>query len=91
MAEGLAVVIAAALSWIGGSRIGQWALIAAVAVLAFLGLKVKWTGEGKQQAKDEANRQTIDNVEKANAAKRDADAANRAGAPDERVRKFYTD
>lgn len=84
-------MIAAVLSWIAGSRIGQWALIAVVAVLAFLGLKVKWTGEGKQQAKDEANRQTLDNVEKANVAKREADAANRAGAPDKRVRKFYID
>lgn len=88
MAEGVAVVIAAALSWIAGSRLGQWALIAAVAVLAFLGLKVKWTGEGKQQAKDEANRQTLDNVKEAKDAQDSVDAAG----PDdlERMRDRWT-
>ena len=70
-------MIAAALSWLAGSRVGQWALIAAVAVLAFLGLRVKWTGEGKQQAKDEANRQTLDNVKEAKDAQDRVDAADR--------------
>lgn len=87
----MAVVIAAALSWIAGSRIGQWALIVLAFAAALFGFHRSAKNAGRAEERADQAKRTLDNVEKANAAKRDADAANRAGAPDERVRKFYKD
>jgi hypothetical protein len=76
MAQGVAVVIA----WLLGSRIGQYVLAGLVFVAAVFGIRHKWTGDGRQQARDESNRQTLDNVRKANEADNavaGADAAER--------------
>lgn len=84
-------MIAAALSWVAGSRIGQWALIALAFAAALFGFHRSAKNAGRAEAESEQSKRILDNVEKANAAKRDADIANRAGNPDKRVRKFYKD
>ena len=70
------------IAWLLGSRIGQYVLVALAFTAAVFGIRHKWTGDGRQQARDEANRQTLDNVRKANEA---ADAVDGADAA-ERVR-----
>lgn len=87
MAQGLAVVIA----WFLGSRIGQYVLVALAFAVALFGFHRSAKNAGRAEERADQAERTLDNVEKANEARRDADAANRAGAPDERVRKFYTD
>jgi hypothetical protein len=88
VAEGLAVVIAAALSWIAGSRIGQWALIALAFAAAMFGFHRSAKNAGRAEAESEQARQTLDNVKDAKDAQDSVDAAG----PDdlERMRDKWT-
>ena len=84
-------MIGAVISWFTGSRIGQWLILAGGAIMGTLVVVGLARRSGYKESEADQAERSLSNVEKANTAKRDADSANRAGAPDERVRKFYTD
>lgn len=88
MAEGVAVVIAAALSWLAGSRVGQWALIALAFAAALFGFHRSAKNAGRAEAESEQARQTLDNVKDAKDAQDSVDAAD--GDDLDRMRRKWT-
>lgn len=77
MAQGMAVVIAAALSWIAGSRIGQWALISLAFAAALFGFHRSAKNAGRAEEKADQAERTLDNVKEAKDAQDRVDAADR--------------
>ena len=72
-------------------RVKAWLIIAAGAALALGIVIARSYSAGKSAAKNEAREKVIENVERAQAIRRDvSDRARRGDIPD-RVRKFYTD